>query len=302
MDKIGIVTITYNSEKVLVPFIDCIIKQTYSNFNLYVVDNNSSDNTYDLLSEIKDDRVVLIKNQKNLGVAKGNNQGILKSIDDNCDQILLINNDVEFESKLLEKLILAQEKSNSSLVSPKINYFSSKNKIWYAGSWFDKKRGFLPIHRGMGEIDCRQYDKVEQVEYSPTCCCLITKKVFEDVGLMDEDYFVYFDDTDFSYRVLNDGRHKMIYYPFVKFYHKVGSLTNSFDKKQYRGDFFIKQNISNHIFFLKKIGSLFAYTYIFWMFFRNNIRFFVNPRFKKNLSTLLLINKSYFVGLFKKKK
>ena len=302
MDKIGIVTITYNSEKVLVPFIDCIIKQTYSNFNLYVVDNNSSDNTCDLLSEIKDDRVVLIKNQKNLGVAKGNNQGILKSIDDNCDQILLINNDVEFESKLLEKLILAQEKSNSSLVSPKINYFSSKNKIWYAGSWFDKKRGFLPIHRGMGEIDYSQYDNVEQVEYSPTCCCLITKKVFEDVGLMDEDYFVYFDDTDFSYRVLNDGRHKMIYYPFVKFYHKVGSLTNSFDKKQYRGDFFIKQNISNHIFFLKKIGSLFAYMYIFWMFFRNNIRFFVNPRFKKNLSTLLLINKSYFVGLFKKKK
>ena len=192
MDKIGIVTITYNSEKVLVPFIDCIIKQTYSNFNLYVVDNNSSDNTCNLLSEIKDDRVVLIKNQKNLGVAKGNNQGILKSIDDNCDQILLINNDVEFEIKLLEKLILAQEKSNSSLVSPKINYFSSKNKIWYAGSWFNKKRGFLPIHRGMGEIDNGQYDKVEQVEYSPTCCCLILKQVFEDVGLMDEDYFVYF--------------------------------------------------------------------------------------------------------------
>ena len=302
MDKIGIVTITYNSEKVLVPFIDCIVKQTYSNFILYVVDNNSSDNTCDLLSEIHDERVVLIKNQKNLGVAKGNNQGILKSIDDNCDQILLINNDVEFESKLLEKLILAQEKSNSSIISPKINYFSSKNKIWYAGSWFDKKRGFLPIHRGMGEIDYGQYNKVEQIEYSPTCCCLILKKVFEDVGLMDEDYFVYFDDTDFSYRILNDGRHKMIYYPFIKFYHKVGSLTNSFDKKQYRGDFFIEQNISNHIFFLKKIGSLFAYIYICWMFFRNNIRFFVNPRFKKNLSTLLLINKSYFVGLFKKKK
>ena len=267
MDKIGIVTITYNSEKVLVPFIDCIIKQTYSNFNLYVVDNNSSDNTCDLLSEIKDDRVVLIKNQKNLGVAKGNNQGILKSIDDNCDQILLINNDVEFESKLLEKLILAQEKSNSSLVSPKINYFSSKIKFGMLEVGLIK-RGFLPIHRGMGEIDNSQYDKVEQVEYSPTCCCLITKKVFEDVGLMDEDYFVYFDDTDFSYRVLNDGRHKMIYYPFVKFYHKVGSLTNSFDKKQYRGDFFIKQNISNHIFFLKKIGSLFAYIYIFGCFLK----------------------------------
>ena len=64
---------------------------------------------------------------------------------------------------------------------------------------------------------------------------------------MDEKYFVYFDDTDFSYRVWKDGRHKMLYFPFVEFYHKVGSLTKSFNKEEkriYRGDFFIKQNCS----------------------------------------------------------
>ena len=56
-------------------------------------------------------------------------------------------------------------------------------------------------------------------------------EVFKDVGFMNEKYFVYFDDTDFSYRACKDERHKMFYYPFVKFYHKVGSLTKSFNKE-----------------------------------------------------------------------
>ena len=50
--------------------------------------------------------------------------------------------------------------------------------------------------------------------------------MFEDVGMMDEKYFVYFDDTDFLYRVYKDGRHKLYFFSDVSFYHKVGSLTN----------------------------------------------------------------------------
>jgi GT2 family glycosyltransferase len=126
--------------------------------------------------------------------------------------------------------------------------------------------------------------------------------VFQDVGFMDEKYFVYFDDTDFSYRAWKDGRHKMLYYPNVEFYHKVGRLTKSFQegtKKIYRGNFFLQQNTKNHIYFLKKIGGVFSYTFIVWLFFKNNIRFVVNPLIRKNISTWWLINKSYFQGLIK---
>ena len=63
---------------------------------------------------------------------------------------------------------------------------------------------------------------------------LVKKEVFQDVGFMDEKYFVYFDDTDFSYRVWKDGRHRILYYPNVEFYHKVGSLTKSFKKMKKR--------------------------------------------------------------------
>ena len=97
----------------------------------------------------------------------------------------------------------------------------------------------------------------------------------------------------------------MLYYPNVEFYHKVGSLTKSFKnewngkKKVYRGDFFLRQNTKNHIYFLKKIGGVFSYTFIVWLFFKNNIRFVVNPQIRKNISTWWLINNSYFQGLIK---
>ena len=87
---------------------------------------------------------------------------------------------------------------------------------------------------------------------------------------------------------------------FVEFYHKVGILTKSFNKEEkriYRGDFFIKQNTRNHIYFLKQIGGLFAYSFIFWLFFKNNIRFIINKQIRKNLSTWWLINKSYIEGV-----
>ena len=302
MDKIGLVTITYNSEEFLRPFLNCVIKQTYSNFILYVIDNASVDRTILMLENERETRLKVIKNAENLGVAKANNQGIRSAILDGCDQVLIINNDVEFESSLIEKLIKIQIENKCSLVSPKMMYYDNPNHIWYAGSWFIKKKGYLPLHRGMMELDTGQYDGIINVEYAPTCCLLAKKEVFQDIGLMDEKYFVYFDDTDFSYRVWKDGRHRMLYYPNVEFYHKVGSLTKSFEKsekKVCRGDFFLQQNTKNHIYFLKKIGGVFSYVFIVWLFFKNNIRFIINPQIRKNISTWWLINKSYFQGLIK---
>jgi len=203
---------------------------------------------------------------------------------------------------LIEKLIKVQQEKNCSLVSPKIMYYDNPNHIWYAGSWFIKKKGYLPFHRGMKQLDEGQFNDIIEVEYAPTCCLLAKREVFEDVGLMNDDYFVYFDDTDFLYRVWKNGKHKMFYYPFVEFYHKVGSLTRSFnqkEKKTYRGNFFIKQNTRNHVYFLKQIGGIYSYFFIVWLFFKNNIRFVINSQIRKNFSTWLLINKSYFEGVFK---
>ena len=300
MDKIGLVTITYNSADVLQPFLDCVWRQTYNNLVLYVIENASEDDTCSILEMENDLRLRIINNSINFGVARANNQGIEIAISDGCDQVLLINNDVEFEESLIEKMLQVQAEKSCSLVAPKMMYFDNQNYIWYAGGWFLKRKGYSPLHRGMKQLDKGQYDETIEVEYAPTCCLLAKKEVFQDIGLMDERYFVYFDDTDFSYRVWRDRRHKIFYYPDIKFYHKVGSLTKSFNKqggKIFRDNFFIKQNTRNHIYFLRKIGGLFAWIFIIWLFFRNNIRFVFSSKIRKDFKTWLLINTSYFDGL-----
>ena len=304
MDKIGIVTITYNSANVLTGFLESVFNQTYTNFILYVVDNSSIDDTKKILKSINDNRLKIIFNNKNLGVAKANNIGIKKAINDNCNQMLIINNDVEFETNLINNLLATQSKFDCSLVAPKMKYFYDKNKIWYAGSWFNSINGFLPVHRGMNQIDRKQYDKDELTHYAPTCCLLVKKIVFEDIGYMDEKYFVYFDDVDFLYRVYKQKNHKLYYCYDVDFFHKVGSLTSSIveiKKNIYRSDFFIKQNCRNHVYFLKKVGGIYSICFIILLFFKFNLRFVLSSRIRKNFSTFVLINKSYFSGLFMKK-
>ena len=301
MEKIGLVTITYNSAKVIKPFLECVWQQTHDNFQLYIIDNTSIDGTLEILKKEQDERMCIIRNTSNFGVAKANNQGIRKAIKDGCDQVLIINNDVEFESGLIKKLLQVQKEKDCSLVTPKMMYYDNSKHIWYGGGWFKKSKGYLPLHRGMKELDTGQYDKIEEVEYTPTCCLLAKKEIFKDIGFMDEKYFVYFDDTDFSFRIWKDGRHKMYFVPNVEFFHKVGSLTKSFkteEKKIYRGDFFIKQTTRNHVYFLKKIGGMYSVLFIFWLFLKNNIRFIINPQIRKNFKIWWLINKSYFEGLF----
>ena len=300
MEKIGLVTITYNSEDVLKSFLDSSLNQTFQDLVIYIIDNNSEDNTLRIANHYQDSRIKIIKNSENVGVAKANNQGIKIAFKEGCSQVLIINNDTEFEETLIEKMILIQSETHCSLVAPKILYLDSPDYIWYAGSTFIKSKGFLPIHKGNKQKDEGQFDGVFQVEYAPTCCLLIKKEVFDDVGFMDEKYFVYFDDTDFSYRVLKDGKHKLFYFSDVKFYHKVGSLTKSFDiqdKREYRGEFFIKQNIRNHIYFLRKTRTIYAYFFILFLFFRNNLRFIVKSDIPKSFRTWVLINKSYFEGI-----
>ena len=300
MDKVGVVTITYNSGKVLSAFMKCMWQQTYTNFVLYVIDNASIDNTKEILDLESESRLFLINNEYNVGVAKANNQGILKAIEDDCSQMLIMNNDVEFDSDLIEKLMKIQKDKDCSLVSPKIMYYDRPDRIWYAGSWFKESKGYLPLHRGQMQLDKGQFDKVLEIEYAPTCCLLVKKQVFIDLGFMNEKYFVYFDDTDFLFRVFKDGRHKMYYYPFVKFYHKVGSLTKSFlqeDGMSYRGEFFIQQNTRNHVFFLRQVGGIFSYLFIVWLFFKINIIFVTDSTIRKDLATWQLINRSYLQGL-----
>lgn len=212
--KIGIVTVLYNSETVLEEFFQTLSIQSYKNFILYVVDNQSPDSSLELSKNLASKyqfETVIIENDKNYGVAKGNNIGIKRAVADDCDLILLSNNDIALKEDTIDKLVSGLDRYDADMVVPKI-YIYGTNQLWAVGGGFIKKSG-LTLHNGQGKVDEGQFDTNRQVDYAPTCFMLIKKEVFDNVGLMDENYFVYYDDTDFVYRALN--RHnKTLWYIF----------------------------------------------------------------------------------------
>lgn len=300
MKKIGLVTITYNSAHVIEPFMNCILQQTHSNFILYIIDNISSDNTLERLKKFQDDRIFIIANTENVGVAAGNNQGIKRAMQDNCDEIMLLNNDVEFEDTLLEKLSRQLMELNCSLVAPKMMYYPETNLIWWAGTKFKESEGCMSNHTGIQQEDKGQFDTIEKMDYAPTCCVLMKRSVIDDIGLMDEKYFAYYDDTDFFYRLYKQGKHRLYYYPFVWFYHKVGGLSNmkKGNAKKFKfNDFYIHLFTRNHVYYLKKQHNFYGWYNIIYFYFRMNLRFLFSGKYHRNWKTFILLQKSYYQGL-----
>jgi GT2 family glycosyltransferase len=223
--KIGIVTVLYNSEKVLKDFFESLSRQTYKNIVLYVIDNKSPDKSLNIaksLAERIDTEVRIIPCDENFGVAKGNNIGIKAALDEECDYVLLSNNDIKFEKDTIKTLLDGLYANDAQLAVPKI-YSYDTNTLWYAGGKFQYRTGNT-IHIGRNKEDCGQFDEVKLMDYAPTCFMLIDKNVFENVGMMDEKYFVYFDDTDFIYRCKRANQ-KLIYYPQAVIRHKESSST-----------------------------------------------------------------------------
>lgn len=243
--KIGIVTVTYNSEPVLREFFESLAKQTLRSFVVYAVDNASADNTLDILERQSDVSVVTIANPDNRGVAEGNNQGIRAALADGCSSILLLNNDVVFPANLLSCLSEGLEREHCSAVAPKIYYHDQPDLIWAAGGYFQFWLG-RSLHYGEGERDRGQFDTVRKITYAPTCCVLLRAEIFDTVGLMDPRYFVYWDDVDFMYRMKRTGL-VMKYLPACRMWHKVGSLTSAAPSQ-----FCVRYVTRNRIYFVRK--------------------------------------------------
>ncbi|WP_261511160.1 glycosyltransferase family 2 protein [Chryseobacterium paludis] len=252
--KIGIVTVLYNSESVLEEFFETLGKQTYKNFILYVVDNLSPDGSLVLSKKLADQYqydTVIIENSENFGVAKGNNIGITRAVADGCDLLLLSNNDIALESESIEKLLFGLDTHDADMVVPKI-YFYGTNKIWAAGGGFNKRNG-ITVQYGQEEDDRGQFNTDKKVIYAPTCFMLIKKEVFSSVGLMDENYFVYYDDTDFVYRALNKNKKTLWYISDSVIHHNESTSTGKMS------DFSIRFLWRNLVYFsLKNYNSFYA--------------------------------------------
>ena len=178
-----------------------------------------------------------------------------------------MNNDIEFPENTIYDMLKYAEEKNESIIVPKIYYYGT-NKLWMAGGHISKLKGTSP-HRGDTEEDIGQYDEIEYTKYAPTCFMLIHKDIFKTVGMMDEKYFVYYDDTDFIWRANTLG-YKIVYFPKSIVNHKVSFSTGGGESS-----FSIYYGTRNRVYFVfKNFNFIFRNIALFYFLLTRFIKYF----------------------------
>lgn len=197
--KVFIVVLNFNGRDVIKKCLNNIFKSDYPNFEVVLVDNNSSDDSFEI-ARTNFSKAYFIKNEENLGFSTGNNIGIKFALERKADFIFLLNNDTEVEADCLSKLIEAAEKlgKEAGILSPVI-FKNDSREVWFSGG----KINWLKMRtEHFSEIKTQEFYKSGFIS---GCAMLIRREVFEAVGLLDEDYFLYWEDADFSFRAQKYG-------------------------------------------------------------------------------------------------
>ncbi len=245
---IGVVTVLYGSDQVLPGFFASLGAQSGVRYRLYVIDNSDSDSGLQIARRLAAEcgiDAVFHFNAANLGVAKGNNQGIDLALADGCTHVLLANNDTEFSGSTFSALLEALAGSGADAVTAKLHYHGTDRLIWYAGGDINAWTMRVP-HHGMQAYDRGQFDGQTEVGYAPTCFMLVRREVFAAVGRMDESYFVYYDDTDFVWRMKQQGL-RIAFAPQALVLHKVSTSTGGAESA-----FTLYYTNRNRIYFIRK--------------------------------------------------
>lgn len=249
--KVNIIIVNYNSWEDLLACIATLNNSSYSNFQIFIVDNNSTDNSIEEISttyantsttflnlsskdfqnfknksEIDKHDIVLVRNDENGGFGLGNNIALRYLVENRDDDYTwLLNPDTEVEESVLIDLISETEHKKKTITGNVINYFSHKSKIMYYGGFRVKKY----IHGVKGIISKNNIEKISAITGTSFFTHIST---YKELGLFPEEYFMYWEETDFCTNAKRNG------YQFnvnnkSKIYDHVGSASNTNFLREY---------------------------------------------------------------------
>jgi GT2 family glycosyltransferase len=201
--KIFIIILNYNGADVIKKCLASVLKVDYPDFEVVVVDNDSTDGSLEI-AKANFSKAHFIKNEANLGFAAGNNIGIRFALERMADYVLLLNNDTEVEKDFLTKLVSVAEADEKIGIASPVIFSGANRQIWYSGGgirWLKMKTS----HANNASI-AESYE----TDFITGCAMLVKAAVFKGIGLLDEDYFLYWEDADFSLRAKRAGFKNMV--------------------------------------------------------------------------------------------
>lgn len=230
---ISVIIVHYNGRECLEDSLGSLKKQTYTNFEIIIVDNGSMDDSVPFVRKTYPEVEVIYSKKNNF--CAGNNIGIEKALG---KYVLILNNDTELHSNCLEHLAMAVESSDHT-----VGMWATKILNYYDRTLIDSTGLVIypdGISRGRGRLekDSGQFDLTEEVCFPSGCAGLYNKDILKSLGSFDEDFEFYLEDSDVGFRFRLAGW-KCIYIPEAKIYHK---YSFSMGKYSPRKVFLIERN------------------------------------------------------------
>ncbi len=256
---VAIIIVNWNGREVTLECLRSLTAISYRPASIIVVDNGSTDGSAEAIRRDFPDATVL-RLEQNLRFAGGNNAGIRLALERGAALVLLLNNDTVVDPAFLPPLVerLAADRRIGA-VAPAIYYFDAPDRFWFAGGRVSFWTG-ATWHTGIREADTGQYAFAREIDYASGCCLLTSREVIEKVGLLDESFFIYGEDADWSMRVRRAG-YSIVFEPKAKVRHKVSVTSGG-----HLSPFKLRNKFISNFRFLARYARWYHWLVFPWMF------------------------------------
>lgn len=229
--RVVAIVLNYNGKALTIGAVDSLRRMTWPGLDVIVVDNGSTDGSYDAVAAVCPD-VIQVRKEVNEGPAAGMNLGLTAALaDGRYDYILMLNNDIEVDPAMLTELVrVAERDPGIGCVGPKTYYHGDRARIWSAGGVI-RFRESVTAERGIGELDRGQYDRDEEVPYLNFCAVLLRREAVAATGLLDPIYRLSSEDADWCMRMKAE-RFTCWYAHRAVLYHMVSQTVGVYNPKK----------------------------------------------------------------------
>ena len=289
--SVGIVVVNYNSADFIGEFIDSIGRLDYPNAHLVIVDGGSHDGSaFQIATRFPQAHVIHC--HENVGTASGNNIGARYCHEQQFDYILFLNNDTSHQPGFLHLLVDAADEQ--TMVVPRILYAEDPRLISTHSGDFDWTLGlFRNTHHG--KLDGSATRSRREVQTASFCCMLVPTFAFNEIGPLDERFFMYYEETDFLRRALEQG-YRQLYVPEAVIYHRESASSGGGWMTPFK-DYYATRNRPYLV--RKHMRSRWKYSYFTLYFWATRAAFLLRYAFsgeRAMLKALLLGMLHYYQG------
>lgn len=202
-ESVYVIILNYNGYDDTIECVKSVEDSDYPNKKIIVVDNASKDESYDVLSKSLNKNVVLLKSDVNIGYAGGNNIGIKYALEDGADYICVLNNDTIVKSDMLTKCVEELKKDETiAFIGPAIMEFN-EDVVQSTGGDVNIKIGEVTLNNHGTHLN-ELSDKLE-CDYIGGACMVFKASIIKNLGMIPENYFLFFEETEWCYRAKRRG-------------------------------------------------------------------------------------------------